>query len=435
MIDSFFSINQKGSTLGREILAGLTTFMTMAYILPVNAVILSATGMPFEQVVAATALGAAIPCLLMGLWAGLPIALASGMGLNAALVVEALRPEMEWRTMMGVVVVEGVLITILVLTRCRESIMNAIPRDIKRAISVGIGLFIAFLGLQQMGLVTQGEGVLLTHGDLGNREVLLALAGLFLIVFLWVFKVPGALLLGVLATSLLCLISDVWLQPETELVQLPNQWMTLPDLSLFGEADILAALRPALVGVIFAFLVTDFFDTMGTVIALGEKAGFIDQDGRVFRLNRILLVDSLAAAWGGLCGASSVTTYIESASGISAGGKTGLVSVVVAFLFLAALFFAPVFSSIPAIATAPVLLMVGFLMMGFIRHIAFDDLEEGLPAFLVIILIPLTQSISFGIGMGLITSVLLKGMKGKFKEVSPWLYGVASVFLVSFCLG
>ncbi|MEW6304234.1 MAG: NCS2 family permease [Verrucomicrobiota bacterium] len=431
-----FGLAARGTTVQREVVAGGATFMTMAYIIFVNPLILSAAGMPMPAVIAATCLGAAIPTLIMGVWANYPFALASGMGLNAAVVAHATQPGMTWQIMMGVIVVEGALITALVLTGAREQIMHVIPVNLKRAIGVGIGIFIAFLGLQQMGWIAKGPGpVFLTHGSFNARPTVMATAGVILIMVLLAYRVRGAILFGILATAALAAVADAVMPGEKALVTLPREWLAMPDFSTFGQADILGALKPALATVIFAFLITDFFDTMGTVIGVGGQGGFLDKQHQLPGLKRVLAVDSLAAVWGGLCGASSVTTYIESASGVSEGGRTGLVSVVVAGLFLAALFFAPVIGAVPAIATAPALLVVGFLMMSVVREMDLTSPEEGWPAFLTVLLIPLGQSISFGIGMGMIGYVVIKVLRGKGGEVSPWLYGIAGVFGVSFVLG
>lgn len=435
-LDRWFGITASGSTVKQELLAGVVTFMTMAYIIFVNPLILAGAGMPIPAVIAATCLGAALPCLLMGLWANYPLALASGMGLNAALVAYATQPGMTWQTMMGVIVVEGIIILALVLTQVREQVMHAIPLNLKRSIGVGIGLFIAFLGLQQMGWVAKGDGpVFLKHGVFTVRTTLLATSGLLFMALLLAWRVRGAIILGIAVTFGLAWVTDVATQAAEPLVHLPKTLVATPDFSTFGQADILGALKPGLLAVIFAFLITDFFDTMGTVIAVGGQGGFLDKEGRLPRLNRVLAVDSIGAIWGGLCGASSVTSYIESASGVSQGGRTGLVSVTVAGLFLLSLFFSPIIGAVPAVATAPVLLIVGFLMMAEVRGMDFHTPEEGLPAFLTMLLIPLGQSISFGIGLGIISYVLIRVLRGKSREVSPWLYAIAILFMADFIWG
>ncbi|HRZ37113.1 MAG TPA: NCS2 family permease [Candidatus Paceibacterota bacterium] len=431
----FFDFDAHKTTPRKEAMAGLVTFMTMAYIVFVNPAMLAGAGMSKAAVVTATCLGAAVPTLLMGLWAKYPLALASGMGLNAALVMQASQPGMTWQTMMGVVVVEGALVTLLVLTGVREQVMQAIPMNLKRAIGIGIGIFIAFLGLQQMGWVAKGPGgAFLAPGNFKLLPTLIASAGLALTMTLLAFRVRGAILWGILGTAALAWLSDRLVSSGPALVAVPGQLVATPEFATFGAADLVGALKPALWGVIFAFLITDFFDTMGTVIAVGTQGGYMDAQGQLPRLKRVLVVDSLAAAWGGLCGASSVTTYIESAAGVSAGGRTGFVSVVVAALFLLAMFFAPVIGAVPAIATAPALVVVGFLMMSLVREMDLETPDEGIPAFLTLLLIPMTQSISCGIGVGFIATVVVKVLGGKGRQVSPWLYGIALLFVLHFAL-
>jgi AGZA family xanthine/uracil permease-like MFS transporter len=429
-------LNAAGTTVRRELGAGVATFMTMAYIVFLNPLILAGAGMPRESVVAMTCLGAVVPTLLMGLWANYPLALASGMGLNAAVVAGATQPGMDWQTMMGVIVVEGALVTLLVLSGVREHVMHAIPLNLKRAIGVGIGLFIAFLGLQNMGWVARGQGgALLTYGVFTAKAAIVSGCGLVLLMALHAWRVRGALLAGILGAALLAGAADLLVPGGDRLVHLPAAVFSLPDFSVFAKARIVAALQPALFGVIFAFLITDFFDTMGTVIGIGGQGGFLDAEGRLPRLRRVLLVDSLAAIWGGLCGCSSVTTYIESAAGVSAGGRTGLTAVVVAGGFLLAMFFSPLVSAVPAVATAPALLVVGFLMMGAVKDMDLTSAEDGLPAFLTLLVIPLTQSIATGIGVGFISLVLIRVCRGRARDVSPWLYGIAALFAASFVWG
>ena len=436
VLDRWFALQERGTSLEREVIAGLATFMTMAYIIFVNPQVLKSAGMPVEAVAAATCIAAAVPTLLMGLWANYPFALASGMGLNAALAMHAMQPGMDWQTMMGVIVVEGAIVTVLVLTRVREQVMQAIPMNLKRAIGVGIGIFIAFLGFQHAGLVQKGpEGVALTQGVFTDKGTLVSVLGVVLMMLLLAFRVRGAILLGILATTAVAWVADALFPDVRRLTTLPERWLAMPDFSTFGQANVLGALQPALVGVIFAFLITDFFDTMGTVIGIGGQAGFLDERGNLPRLNRVLLTDSLAAVWGGLCGASSVTTYIESAAGISEGGRTGLTSVVVGVLFLLSLLFAPLVGAVPGVATAPALIIVGYLMIAVVREMDFETPEHGIPSFLTMLLIPLTQSISFGIGVGFISYVVVMLLRGRGREVSPWMYGIAALFLISFLWG
>lgn len=431
-VEQVFGVRECGSTIARELLGGLATFMTMAYIIFVNPAILAQAGMPSAAVTAATCIGAALPCLLMGFWANYPLALASGMGINAAVAFQAMQPGMTWQLMMGVVVVEGIIIFLLVLSGTREQVMSTIPSELKHGIAVGIGIFIAFLGFQQMGWVVKGpEGVYLTRGSFHAKGVLVATIGLLLMVWLLVKRVPGTILLGIFGATLVAGLADSIAGGEP-LLSLPKTIASVPDLSVFAKADVLGALKPALAGAIFALMITDFFDTMGTVIGVGKQAGFIDASGKLPRLKRVLLVDSFGAIWGGLCGCSSVTTYIESAAGVAEGARTGLSTVIVSVLFLIALFFSPIFAMVPGVAVAPALVVVGFLMMSSIAEIDFHKLEEGIAAFLIILLIPFTESISAGIGTGFIAFVLLKALNGKAREVPITLYVIAAIFLAAF---
>lgn len=426
-----FAFAQRGTNARTELTAGLTTFMTMAYIVFINPSILShIPGLEGQTraLAAATCLAAAVPCLLMGLWTNTPYALAPGMGLNGVLTFGVcLQNHVPWQTAMGVVVVEGALIALLVLTRTREAIMNAIPLSLKRAISVGIGLFITLLGMVNAGLVKMGIAAApLTYGSFHDKGVLVATAGLAITLALFALRWRSALLLGIVLTTLLALAVGV-AKPPPALVQLPS-------FSTFGHADVLAALQPALWTTILAFLVSDFFDAMGTIIGVGQQAGLLDKEGRLPRLRDILFVDGLAALWGGVCGASSTTTYVESASGVGEGGRTGLVSIVVGLLFLVALFFAPLVGVAPAQATAPALIVVGFLMLSVVRDIPFDKLEEALPAFITLITIPLTYSIARGIGFGFISYLLLLIVQRRWSALNPLLVIVALLFALSFAL-
>ena len=427
VLERFFRFKENSTDLRTEVVAGLTTFMTMAYIIFVNPSILEAAGLPRVPTVAATALAAAIPTLLMGFLTNYPFALASGMGLNAVLAYSVVQGQgLSWQTAMGIVFVEGAIVTILVLTRIRESVMNAIPMSLKRAIGVGIGLLIAYLGMQQAGWVTGSPATLTSFGSFHKMETVIATGGLVLILVLMAWRIRGAILIGILATAAIALACGIG--------KLPEQWLATPDFSTFGRLDILGALKLSLVATIFAFLITDFFDTMGTVIGVGGEAGYLREDGSLPRLGRVLLVDSFAAMWGAISSASSVTTYVESASGVSAGGRTGLTSIVVGILFLLAVFFAPVVSIVPAAATAPALIIVGFLLMTVVRDIPFGKLEEAFPAFLTIAVTPLTLSISRGIGYGFIAYTLVKLFSGKVREIHPLMAIVSALFAVSFVL-
>ena len=442
----FFRFSERGTNLRTEILAGLTTFMTMAYIVFVNPAILGTegTGLPVTGVFFATCVAAAAACIAMGVFANYPVALASGLGLNAIVAFTLiLGLGLSWQQAMAVVVLEGLLVTILVLTNLREAVMHAIPMSLKFAIAVGIGLFIAFIGLKNGGIVVQNPATYLALGDFTQGPVVLALFGLVLTLALVARGVRGGILIGIVLTGVVGMVFGI--------VPLPGGIVDFRfDTSTIG-GGVLAipeVLQISLIPVIFALFMTDFFDTMGTVIAVGQEGKLLDEDGRPPRLKRILLVDSLAATGGGAAGASSVTSYIESGAGVAEGGRTGFTSVVVGLLFLLALPFSPLISvfggSIPipgpqgegeilvSPVTAPALIVVGFLMITAVRFIPWDDFDEAIPAFLTILTLPLTFNISYGIGFGFIAYVLIKLSRGKPGEVHPLLYGAALLFALAF---
>jgi len=424
-----FKLKENQTTIGREILAGMVTFMAMAYIVFVNPKILAAAmgNDLFPALVLATCLGAGILSILMGLVSNYPLALASGMGLNAFLAYGVIMGmKVPWPTAMGIIFVEGVIITILVLTNVRKQVMDAIPLDLKRAIGVGIGLLITVIGLENAKLIVSSPATLITFGKIGP-ESLIALAGILLSAWLMAKKIKGSFLLGIIFCTVTAVLAG--------LVYLPKVWVAgiRPEyFKTIFALDIVGALRLGLLTTIFAFLISDFFDTMGTVVAVGEQGGFMDKDGQVPRLKNILLVDSLGAVSGGLLGCSSVTTYVESAAGVAEGGRTGLTSVVTGCLFLLAIFFTPIVAIVPGYATAPALILVGFLLISGVRSIAWDDITTALPAFLIIIMIPFTFSIAKGIGYGFISFVLLKLLTGKWKEIHPLLALVALLFAIDF---
>jgi AGZA family xanthine/uracil permease-like MFS transporter len=409
--------------------AGIVTFMAMAYIIFVNPKILAAAmgSELFPALVLATCLGAGVLSILMGLVSNFPLALASGMGLNAFLAYGVvIGMNVPWPTAMGIVFIEGVVITLLVLTNVRKQVMNAIPLDLKRAIGVGIGLLITVIGLENAKLIVSSPATIITFGKIGP-ESLIALAGILLSAWLMAKKIKGAFLLGIIFCTAAAVL--------TGLVSLPTSWVAgiRPEyFKTIFALDITGALRLGLLSTIFAFLVTDFFDTMGTVVAVGEQGGFVDRDGKIPRLKNILLVDSLGAVGGGLLGCSSVTTYVESAAGVAEGGRTGLTSVVTGSLFLLAVFFTPIVAIVPGYATAPALILVGFLLISNVRSIAWDEITTALPAFLTITMIPFTFSIAKGIGYGFIFFVLLKLLTGKWKEIHPLLAVVALLFAIDF---
>jgi AGZA family xanthine/uracil permease-like MFS transporter len=445
-LGGFFKFSERGTNLRTEMIAGLTTFMTMAYIVFVNPAILGTegTGLPITGVFFATCVAAALASIAMGVFANYPVALASGLGLNAIVAFTLiLGLGLSWQQAMAIIVIEGLIVTVLVLTNLREAVMNAIPMSMKFAIAVGIGLFIAFIGLKNGGIVVQNPETYVTLGDFTQGPVLLALFGLVLTLALVARGMRGGILLGIVLTGVVGMIFGI--------VPLPGGVVDFRfDTSTIG-GGVLAipeVLQISLIPVIFALFMTDFFDTMGTVIAVGQEGKLLDEDGRPPQLKRILLVDSLAAAGGGAMGASSVTSYIESGAGVAEGGRTGLTSVVVGVLFLLALPFSPLISvfggSVPipgpeegqqiltSPVTAPALIVVGFLMMTAVRFIPWDSFDEAIPAFLTILTLPLTFNISYGIGFGFISYVLIKLSRGRPREVHPLLYGAALLFALAF---
>ncbi len=443
---AFFKFSERGTSFRTEVVAGLTTFMTMAYIVFVNPSILATkgTGLAVPGVFFATCVAAAVACIAMGLVANFPLALASGLGLNAIVAFTLiLELGLSWQQAMAVVVVEGLLVTVLVLTNLREAVLDAIPLSLKFAIAVGIGLFIAFIGLKNAGLVVPNADTYLALGDLTQGPVLLAALGLIVTFALVARGHRLGIIIGIFFTGIVGMIFGV--------VPIPSGVVDLSfDTSTVG-GGILAVpevLRLSLLPVIFALFMTDFFDTMGTMFAVAEEGELIDEQGRVPQAKRILLVDGLAAIFGGAMGASSVTSYIESGSGVAEGGRTGLTSVVVGILFLLALPFSPLVSvfggSVPipnpaggdplfvSPVTAPALVVVGFLMMTVVRHIPWDSFDDAIPAFLTILTLPLTFNISYGIGFGFISYVLIKLSLGKAREVHTLLYVTAFLFALAF---
>ena len=452
MLERWFGLTARGTTAARETRAGFTTFMVMAYIIFVNPAILSFAGIaalqgqgpPFAATQAATCLVAGVMTIAMGLVANYPLALASGMGLNAVVAFQLIAGlKLPWQAAMGVVFIEGLVITALVLTGFREAIMNAIPLALKQAIGVGIGFFILFIGLVAAGIVKPGPpGVPVTLGELTAAPVAVAVFGLLLTLWLQARGTGGALLVGILVTTVIAVGVNAATSgrafPIPGQAVIPPALWAWPDFSSLGAGvnfEVFARVGVLTAAVtIFSIMLSDFFDTMGTVIGIGGEAGWLDRTGRLPRLNRVLLVDSLAAAAGGAAGASSATTYIESAAGVSAGARTGLASVVTGLCFLLALFFAPLAGVVPAQATAPALLIVGYLMTRIVREIRFADIEDGFPALLTIAVMPFTYSITNGIGAGFVTYCFIKLVRGKAAAVHPMMWVAAAAFLIYFVL-
>ncbi len=437
-LDRFFHVTERGSSVRTELIAGLATWLTMSYILFVNPQILgqvrdqAGTQLTAPQVAAVTALVAGVMTLLMGVYANFPFALAAGLGLNAFVAFTLVaghglsRPQA-----MGVIVWEGIVITVLVVTGFREAVLNAIPMDLKRAIGVGIGLFIAFIGFVNAGVVVRPESptpIVTLNPDLTNFHILVFALGLAVTMTLVARKIRGALLLGIIfSTVLASIINAFWghdrLYPPG-VAELPSEFISTPDLSLVGNFSLgLSGIAVVTaIALILSVMLSDFFDTMGTVTGIAGEAGLLDREGRLPGINRVLLVDSLSAAAGGAASASSNTTYIESAAGVSEGGRTGLTSVVVAVLFFLSLFFSPLAGIIPREATAPVLIIVGYFMMTLVRDIAWNDPAIGIPALLTIIVQPFTLSITNGVGAGFIAYTVIKLLLGRWREIHPLMF-------------
>ncbi|MDG4821518.1 NCS2 family permease [Asanoa sp. WMMD1127] len=464
--DRYFSISDRGSSIGQEVRGGFATFFTMAYIVVLNPLILGsatdATGaqLAVAAIAAATALVAGVMTILMGVVARFPLALAAGLGVNAMVAYE-IAPQMTWADAMGLVVIEGVLIAILVLTGLRETIFRSVPTQLKAAIGVGIGLFLTIIGLVDAGFVRRipdaagttvpvGLGI---NGRLVTWPALVFVFALLLTIILFVRRVRGAILIGILSATVLAIIVEAigkigpsfvdgkpnpsgW---SLNVPKLPDTIVDLPDLSLLGKFNVLDSWSSAgwLIVLMFVFtlLITDFFDTMGTMVAVGQEGGLLDESGMPPRTREILLVDSVAAAAGGAASVSSNTSYIESASGVAEGARTGVANLVTGGLFLLAMFIAPLVTVVPFEAASAALVIVGFLMMTAVRSIDWTDYEIAVPAFLTIVLMPFTYSISNGIGAGIVSYVLIKLAKGKAREVHPLLYAVAALFVVYFLRG
>ena len=423
----YFGMKERGTSWGTEVRAGITTFLTMAYILFVNPMILKDAGVPFEACVVGTAIAAGLSSILMGAIANFPIALASGMGLNSVLAYTIiLKQGISWQAGMGLIFLDGLIVLLLVLVGLREAVMNAIPASLRHAIAAGIGLFIAFIGVLNSGLaVIDKESLLPKAGDITQPGPLVAALGTLIIAGLVTMRVKGGILLGILINTVLALLLGVAKIPKG---------IEPPDFSTIGALDISGALKLSLVPLLIGLMIVDFFDTLGTATALGYQAKLLDKEGRILSIGRVLGIDAIAAMIGGVCGASSVTSYIESAAGVSEGGRTGLTSIVVGILFLLGIFLAPFAAIVPKEATAPALIIIGFLMMGSLMEIDFGDLEIAIPAFVTFLAMPVMYSISHGIGYGFITYVIIKAIRGKFRDVHPLMYAVALIFGLSFAL-
>ncbi|WKN44523.1 NCS2 family permease [Tunicatimonas pelagia] len=460
-----FKLRENQTTVRTEVVAGLTTFFTMAYIIFVNPSILQQAGMDFNGVLIATCVAAAVGTLMMALVANYPFAQAPGMGLNAFFAFTVvLQNGFTWQQGLAIVFISGVFFIILTVTGARSAIVRALPAAVRYAIPAGIGLFITLIGLNNAGIVRMNQGPIidiilgaetlevgalieqiqqappqiLEMGNLGSPSVLVACIGLIIIGILYALKVPGGILFSIILTTVVGLLFGITQLPESMSmadVSLSKTWFQLDFAGLFStENRSLGQVIATLLVVIISFSMVDLFDTIGTLIGTADKAGFLDEKGNLPRMKRSLLADALATTFGALLGTSTVTTYIESNAGIVAGGRTGLTALVVAILFLLSIFLAPLAGMVPAAATAPALILVGMLMMQSIQKINFNNFDEALPAFLTMVLMPFTYSIANGIAAGIIFYVLIKVVKGKFSEIPIVLYLLAGLFVLKFVL-
>ncbi len=428
MLNSFFQLSEHKTSVRTEILAGVTTFLTMAYIIVVNPGILSETGMDFGAVFMATCLAAAVGTLIMGLWANYPIALAPGMGLNAYFAFGVvLGLGIGWQTALGAVFISGVIFFLLSVFKLREWIINAIPQSLKLAISAGIGLFLGIIALKSAGIIADHPATLVTLGDVTQPTVLLAGLGFVAIAALHARKVPGSIVISILAVTVIGVLLGLS----------PFQGVLSPPPSMaptFLQMDLAGAFSTGLITIVFVFLFVDLFDTAGTLIGVSHRAGLLDAQGRLPRLGRALMADSGATMVGAALGTSTTTSYIESAAGINAGGRTGLTAVTVAVLFLLCIFFADLANTVPAYATAPALLFVACLMARGLSEIDWQDVTEFAPAVVCALTMPLTYSIAHGIGLGFITYAVIKGLSGRHKDVGIATWVIAAAFVVKFAV-
>ena len=425
LFDRYFKLTENQTTVKQELLGGATTFMTMAYIVVVNPQILAQAGMPPEGVVFATCVSAAVATLVMGLYANYPIALAPGMSLNAYFTYSVcIGMHIPWRTALGVVFFSGVLFVLLTVTRVREQIVDGIPDCLKHSTAAGIGLFIAFVGMRNAKLVVASPATFVSIGNFSDRGVQAACFGIVLTLVLMARRINGAILLGILGTTLFGIIRGIASWPSA-LVAMPHPSST------FLQLDFRGAMHLGLLEIIFAFLFVDLFDNVGTLVGVCEQAGFI-KNGKIPRVGRVLLADGVGTMFGALTGTSTVTSYIESAAGIAAGARTGLSNVFVALLFLVALLFSPLATAVPSFATAPALILVGALMTQSIAHVKWADFTEAFPAFMTMLATPLTFSIATGLSLGVISFSIVKLGAGKYREVSVVLWILTGLFLLRY---
>ena len=427
MLTKLFGFNPSTTTVRKEIVAGITTFLTMSYILAVNPSLFSQLdGMPGGAVFTSTALAAIVGCLAMAFVGKLPFGLAPGMGLNAFFVYSVcLGMGYSWQFALTAVLIEGLIFIVLTLTNVREAIVNAIPLSLRNAIGAGIGLFIAFIGLESAGVIIPDEATLVALGDITSGSALLALIGIVITGFLYAKNIPGSILIGILVTMLIGIPMGV-----TEFQGVLSKPESISPIFCKFEFDHIFTLD--MLAVVFTFLFIDMFDTVGTLVGVCTKAGMADKNGKIERLNQAFMADSIATTVGACLGTSTTTTYVESAAGVAHGGRSGLTAFAVGVCFVIAMFFSPLFLSIPAAATAPALVIVGLLMLEPIKYIPFDDFSESIPAFVCIIMMPLSYSISNGILLGMITYVLMNLVTGKVSKVTPTMAILAVLFVLKY---
>ncbi|MDR0645068.1 MAG: NCS2 family permease [Treponema sp.] len=426
-MEKIFHLQENKTTVSREILAGVTTFLTMAYILAVNPDLLSATGMHAGSVFTATVISSAIATFVMAFFANLPVALAPGMGLNAFFAFTVvLGMGYSWQLALTAVFLEGILFLILSFFNVREAIVKAIPENLKKAVSVGIGLFVALIGLKNAGIVIGSQSTIISLGNITSGTALLAIIGFLITIILFANKVPGAILIGIIVTTI------IGIPLKITSINSGFSPISMPDAPLFWKFDFSDIFSFKFFTVFFTFLFVDIFDTVGTLVGVATKAGLIKKNGEIHNVKQALVADAVGTVAGAMLGTSTVTSYVESTAGVAAGGRTGLASVATGLLFLLALFFSPIFLLIPSAATAPALIFVGFLMMQSVTTIDFGDPAEGIPAFLAIIMMPFAYSISEGIVYGLLSYVILKACTGKFKDITIVTWILFVIFALRF---
>ena len=429
MLKKLFGFDSTKTTIRTEIVAGITTFLTMSYILAVNPTMFGELdGMPIGSVFTSTALAAIVGCLAMAFIGKLPFGLAPGMGLNAFFVYSVcMGMGYSWQFALTAVLIEGLIFIVLTLTNVREAIVDAIPMSLRNAIGAGIGLFIAFIGLKSAGVVVDDSATLVALGDITSGSAFLAFIGLIITGFLYARNVPGAILLGIIITMLIGIPLGV-----TEFKGVISVPESISPIFCQFEFDKIFSVD--MLVVVFTFFFIDMFDTVGTLVGVCTKANMIDEKGNIHRVKQAFMADSIATTFGAILGTSTTTTYVESAAGVAQGGRSGLTALVVGSCFVVALFFSPLFLSIPSAATAPALIIVGLLMMEQVKNIPFDDFSESIPAFVCMIMMPLTYSISNGILIGMITYVLMNMICGKFKKLTPAIYILAVLFILTYIL-